>query len=86
MKDKRLENLLVLAFNPSHNNVGNDVHAPLKIFSTLIRALDNEMAPSRKDKEIIKKKDNHECNEDDDDGDERMGSDEDDDYNGNYEM
>ena len=26
-----------------------DVHAPLKIFSTLIRALDNEMAYTRKD-------------------------------------
>ena len=49
MKDKRIENLLVLAYNPSHANIGNDVHAPLKIFSTLIRALDNEMAYTRKD-------------------------------------
>jgi hypothetical protein len=45
LKDKRLENLLVIAFNPSHANVGNDVIAPLKIFSSLIRALNNEMAP-----------------------------------------
>lgn len=30
------------------------VNAPYKIFSTLIRGLDNEMAPSRKDKNLIK--------------------------------
>lgn len=54
LKDQTLESLLVLAYNPSHTNVGNAVNAPFKIFSTLIRGLDNEMAPTRKDKNIIK--------------------------------
>ena len=41
--DKRIENLIVLAYNPSHSNVGNDVNAHLKILSILIRGLNNEM-------------------------------------------
>lgn len=40
--DKRIDNLLVIGFNPSHTNVSNDVNAPLKILATLIRCLDNE--------------------------------------------
>jgi hypothetical protein len=40
--DKRVDNLLVIGFNPSHTNVSNDVNAPLKILATLIRCLDNE--------------------------------------------
>ncbi len=39
--DKRIDNLLVIGFNPSHTNVSNDVTAPLKILATLIRCLDN---------------------------------------------
>jgi hypothetical protein len=49
LKDKRIENLIAIAYNPSHSNIGNDVSAPFKILSTLIRGLDNEMAPFRKD-------------------------------------
>ncbi|EGR29523.1 importin 9, putative [Ichthyophthirius multifiliis] len=48
LKDKRIENLLAIAYNPSHSNVGNDVIAPYKILSTLIRGLDNEMGPQQK--------------------------------------
>jgi hypothetical protein len=40
--DKRVDNLLVIGFNPSHTNISNDVNAPLKILATLIRCLDNE--------------------------------------------
>jgi importin-9 len=40
--DKRVDNLLVIGFNPSHTNISNDVTAPLKILATLIRCLDNE--------------------------------------------
>jgi hypothetical protein len=39
--DKRVDNLLVIGFNPSHTNISNDVNAPLKILATLIRCLDN---------------------------------------------
>lgn len=42
LKDKKIENLLVIGFNPSHTNINSDVCAPLKILSTLIRCLDNE--------------------------------------------
>lgn len=47
LSDKRVDNLLVIGFNPSHTNVNNDVNAPLKILATLIRCLDNELAGSR---------------------------------------
>ena len=43
LRDKRMDNLLVIGFNPSHTNLNNDVNAPLKILATLIRCLDNEM-------------------------------------------
>ena len=43
------------------------MRAPFKIFSTLIRALNNEMAPTRKDKEPSKENDKN-----DNDGDERL--------------
>lgn len=42
LKEKKIENLLVIGFNPSHSNVNSDVEAPLKILSTLIRCLGNE--------------------------------------------
>ena len=41
LRDKRIDNLLVIGFNPSHTNVNNDVNAPLKILATLIRCLKN---------------------------------------------
>jgi hypothetical protein len=47
LSDKRVDNLLVIGFNPSHTNVNNDVNAPLKILATLIRCLDNELTGSR---------------------------------------
>lgn len=50
LRDKRIDNLLVIGFNPSHTNVNNDVNAPLKILATLIRCLHNEMGGD-KDKE-----------------------------------
>lgn len=43
LRDKRIDNLLVIGFNPSHTNINNDVNAPLKILATLIRCLKNEM-------------------------------------------
>lgn len=46
-KDKRVETLLVITFNPSHTNINNEVYAPFKIMSTLIRCLDNETLSSR---------------------------------------
>jgi importin-9 len=47
LSDKRVDNLLVIGFNPSHTNINNDVNAPLKILATLIRCLDNELAGSQ---------------------------------------
>ena len=47
LKDKRMEALLVIGFNPSHSNLSQEVPAPLKILSTLIRCLDNEAAPKK---------------------------------------
>ena len=41
LRDKRIDNLLVIGFNPSHTNINNDVNAPLKILATLIRCLKN---------------------------------------------
>jgi hypothetical protein len=43
-KDDRLEQLLVIAYNPSHANVNSQVYAPLKILSLLIRCLDHELS------------------------------------------
>ena len=43
LRDKRIDNLMVIGFNPSHANISNDVNAPLKILATLIRCLNNEM-------------------------------------------
>jgi hypothetical protein len=40
LRDKTLDNLLVIGFNPSHTNI-TSVPAPLKILSTLIRCLDH---------------------------------------------
>lgn len=52
LRDKRIDNLLVIGFNPSHTNVNNDVNAPLKILATLIRCLHNEMGGDKeKDEE-----------------------------------
>lgn len=42
LKDKRLETLLVIGYNPSHANINSDVQSPFKILSLLIRCLDNE--------------------------------------------
>jgi hypothetical protein len=49
--DKRIDNLLVIGFNPSHTNINNDVNAPLKILATLIRCLHNEMGGKEEEAE-----------------------------------
>lgn len=41
-KDPRVETLLVIGFNPSHSNM-QEVYAPFKILSLLIRGLDAEL-------------------------------------------
>ncbi len=41
ISDKRIDNLMVIGFNPSHTNISLDVNAPLKILATLIRCLHN---------------------------------------------
>lgn len=51
LRDKRIDNLLVIGFNPSHTNVNNDVNAPLKILATLIRCLKNEMGGNEEGEE-----------------------------------
>jgi len=48
LKEERLESLLVVGYNPSHSNVCSEVLAPFKILCTLIRCLDNESMPRRK--------------------------------------
>ena len=42
LKDSRIESLLVIGYNPSHTNP-QEVYAPFKIFSLLIRGLDAEI-------------------------------------------
>lgn len=49
LRDKRVDNLLVIGFNPSHTRVCIDVNAPLKILATLIRCLENEMGKKKGD-------------------------------------
>lgn len=41
-KDKRIESLMVIGYNPSHSNINSEVNAPFKILSTLLRFLENE--------------------------------------------
>lgn len=43
LKDKRLETLLVIGYDPSHTQKSPEIACPLKILSTLIRCLDNEL-------------------------------------------
>ncbi|KAL4468183.1 hypothetical protein ABPG72_017164 [Tetrahymena utriculariae] len=78
LKDNRIEALVAIAYNPSHQNVGHDVSAPLKILSTLIRGLDNEMIPQRKEQDYIRDAQNYIK----DGEDERLEVD--DDENGDY--
>ncbi|KAL4481460.1 hypothetical protein ABPG74_007549 [Tetrahymena malaccensis] len=78
LKDNRIETLVAIAYNPSHQNVGHDVSAPLKILSTLIRGLDNEMIPQRKEQDYIRDAQNYIK----DGEDERLEVD--DDENGDY--
>ena len=47
LKDARIESLLV-AGSSSSQAQGNDVYAPLKMFSTFIRCLDKETVCTRK--------------------------------------
>ena len=63
LKDKTLENLLVIGYNPSHQNINSgkiielnilDVYAPLKILSLLIRCLDNEITPHTQNNNDLK--------------------------------
>lgn len=58
LRDKRLDNLLVIGFNPSHTNINNDVNAPLKILATLIRCLHNELG--NKEEEMSDEEENFE--------------------------
>lgn len=58
LRDKRLDNLLVIGFNPSHTNINNDVNAPLKILATLIRCLHNELG--NKEEEMSEEEENFE--------------------------
>ena len=51
VRDKRIDNLLVIGFNPSHTQVSNDVNAPLKILATLIRCLENEIGNKNLDED-----------------------------------
>ena len=43
LKDKRLESLLVIGFDPSHTQKSPEVSQPLKVLSTIIRCIDNEL-------------------------------------------
>ncbi|CAD8134500.1 unnamed protein product [Paramecium pentaurelia] len=67
LKDKTLENLLVIGYNPSHQNINSDVYAPFKILSLLIRCLDNEVTPHTQNNNDIKQEDERLEVEDDDD-------------------
>ena len=59
LNDKRVDNLLVIGFNPSHTNINSDVNAPLKILATLIRCLDNEVSGSRGNQDEEEDEDNN---------------------------
>lgn len=47
LRDPRVENLMVIGYNPSHSNVNSEVNAPFKILSLLMRYLDNELNPKK---------------------------------------
>jgi len=52
LKDPLIESLMVIGYDPSHTNACVEINAPLKILSTLIRFLNNEI----KSEEMKKKK------------------------------
>ena len=54
-KDKRLETLLVIGYDPSHTNKSPEVTAPLKILSTLVRCLDNELKILQRESQTVNK-------------------------------
>ena len=51
-KDKVLNELLVLGYDPSHTKDSPEVYAPLKILSTLLRCYDNEKRSEGKDMRV----------------------------------
>lgn len=49
-RDPRIESLMVIGYNPSHSNINSEVNAPFKIFSLMLRYLENEISPKKKSK------------------------------------
>lgn len=47
LKNDILESLMVIGYDPSHSNASVEVNAPLKILSTLVRCLNNEILQER---------------------------------------
>lgn len=47
MKDKKIETLMVIGYNPSHSNVNSEVNTPFKILSILLRYLESEYSPNK---------------------------------------
>ena len=47
MRNKNIESLMVIGFNPSHSNINSEVNAPFKILSILLRFLEAENNPKK---------------------------------------
>lgn len=90
MKDPRVENLMVITYNPSHTNVNSEVNAPFKILCTLLRCVDNETnAKVVKPKDVMEEvKELLSAQLPNFGQDERLNTegDQDEDLNGNYDM
>eukprot|EP00826_Nyctotherus_ovalis_P040123 TRINITY_DN3913_c0_g1_i6.p2 TRINITY_DN3913_c0_g1~~TRINITY_DN3913_c0_g1_i6.p2 ORF type:complete len:341 (-),score=90.89 TRINITY_DN3913_c0_g1_i6:117-1139(-) len=90
MKDPRIENLMVITYNPSHTNVNSEVNAPFKILCTLLRCVDNETnAKVVKPKDVMEEvKELLSAQFSNFGQDERLNTegDQDEDLNGNYDM
>ena len=51
-RDPAIENLLVLGFDPSHTKASPEITTPLKILSTIVRCVDNELKVENKDLKV----------------------------------
>ena len=68
LRDPRIEQLMVIGYNPSHSNVNSEVNAPFKMISLMLRYLENEMQPTNKAKLPKKLKAGAETGEEEKDG------------------
>lgn len=47
MRERTIEQMMVIGYNPSHSNINSEVNAPFKMLSLMLRFLDNETKPTK---------------------------------------